>query len=301
LQSIQAQTFEDWECIVVSDGSPRVDEIRAAVEGMRDPRFRLVARKENGGPGAARNAGIREARADLVMCVDEDDQLDRRCLEQQIKELRRDGIDIVVCAAAYFGGKEGRMEARVPTLEEILHRQPLPPCGFLMKKATWETAGGWDEHVVLRGREDHEWWVRVVKNGLKLRVVEEALYYYRVPAEEGDKKKSLNLQARRQEARIRGYIIKKHRDLYERYPEAMKRYLREAYKRESECYWQNGYRVRAVLQLWRAALVSRWGKDFRAAMKASLAPMFGRRVTDVILERLRMVLRPQGRGIQGAE
>lgn len=85
LQSIQAQTFTDWECIVVSDGSPRVEEIRAAVAGIGDERFRLVEHRENRGLAAARNTGTRMANTDLVVCVDEDDMLGADCLSRSLK------------------------------------------------------------------------------------------------------------------------------------------------------------------------------------------------------------------------
>ncbi|MDE6269442.1 MAG: glycosyltransferase, partial [Muribaculaceae bacterium] len=72
LDSILAQTFTDWECILVDDGSPDAcgaicDEYAAA-----DPRFRVI-HQTNGGQGAARNAGINECRAPYVTFVDSDD------------------------------------------------------------------------------------------------------------------------------------------------------------------------------------------------------------------------------------
>ena len=73
LQSVQAQTMPDFECIVVDDGSNDGSELRALVERLNDTRFRYV-RRENGGASAARNTGIDEARGDIVAFLDSDDR-----------------------------------------------------------------------------------------------------------------------------------------------------------------------------------------------------------------------------------
>jgi glycosyltransferase involved in cell wall biosynthesis len=88
LESVRAQTFTDFECIVVDDGSKDGEELRAVVESLGDPRFRYV-RRENGGGSAARNTGIDEAKGEFVAFLDSDDRWLREKLER----------DAIVCAA----------------------------------------------------------------------------------------------------------------------------------------------------------------------------------------------------------
>jgi glycosyltransferase involved in cell wall biosynthesis len=73
LQSVRDQTFEDFECIVVDDGSVDGEELKAVVEALNDRRFRYV-RRENGGGGAARNTGIDRAKGEFAAFLDSDDR-----------------------------------------------------------------------------------------------------------------------------------------------------------------------------------------------------------------------------------
>ncbi len=84
LQSVVGQEFEDWEAIVVDDGTPTA-EVRSAVEAVRDDRIRYVCHPRNLGPSAARNTGFRSARADIVLSLDSDDLLDASFLQDDVR------------------------------------------------------------------------------------------------------------------------------------------------------------------------------------------------------------------------
>jgi glycosyltransferase involved in cell wall biosynthesis len=71
VNSVLAQSFADFEVIVVDDGS--TDDPRSVVETIADPRIRFL-RKENGGGGSARNAGLDAARGRYVAFLDSDDE-----------------------------------------------------------------------------------------------------------------------------------------------------------------------------------------------------------------------------------
>lgn len=96
LRSVQDQTFRDFECIVVDDGSSDGEELRKMVEGLGDPRFRYVHRK-NGGGGAARNTGIDEARGDIIAFLDSDDRWLPEKLAIQLRQLEASPDAIAYC------------------------------------------------------------------------------------------------------------------------------------------------------------------------------------------------------------
>lgn len=83
LQSVLAQTCQDFEVIVVDDGSK--DDIEAAIARVGDPRVRLI-RQENGGGGAARNNGIENAVGQYIAFLDSDDLFMPDKLERYARE-----------------------------------------------------------------------------------------------------------------------------------------------------------------------------------------------------------------------
>ena len=95
LDSILAQTLAEIEVIVVDDGS--TDGGAGVVSARRDPRVRLI-RQDNAGPGAARNRGVREARADLVGWLDADDSWEPGYLAESVR-LLDDWGSAVACLA----------------------------------------------------------------------------------------------------------------------------------------------------------------------------------------------------------
>lgn len=78
LRSVFAQTYTDYEIIVVNDGS--TDNSVAVVESLNDPRIRLIHQK-NAGVSAARNRGIEEAKGEYIALLDGDDEWKPEYLE----------------------------------------------------------------------------------------------------------------------------------------------------------------------------------------------------------------------------
>ncbi|WP_312363414.1 glycosyltransferase family 2 protein [Ensifer sp.] len=94
IDSALAQEDLEVEVIVVDDASP--DDTAAVVEGMTDPRIRLIRLPDNRGPGGARNAGIDAARGDWVAVLDADDTIRPGRLARMIARAGSENADIVV-------------------------------------------------------------------------------------------------------------------------------------------------------------------------------------------------------------
>lgn len=102
LDSVFAQTYQDYEVIVVDDGS--TDNGLEIVRKFTDPRLRMI-HQENAGPGAARNRGIKESDAPYIAFLDADDEWLPEFLEQTVGSLLHNPeCDAAVCS--YYQGGE---------------------------------------------------------------------------------------------------------------------------------------------------------------------------------------------------
>lgn len=110
IASVRAQTFQDFEIVVVDDGSK--DDPRAAVEAVNDPRIRFI-RQANAGGGAARNTGIDHARGTFVAFLDSDDAFLPGHLES-MHALLKSSTDLVGYARVRVDRGDGRTFLKPP-------------------------------------------------------------------------------------------------------------------------------------------------------------------------------------------
>ena len=102
LESLQAQTMADWECVVVDDGAP--DDVAAAVAPFLDDSRITLLETENGGVSTARNRAIARTRAPLVALLDGDDMLRPDYLARTCAALEADPqARLVTVNARIFG------------------------------------------------------------------------------------------------------------------------------------------------------------------------------------------------------
>lgn len=95
IQSIRNQNYEDFEVIIIDDGS-RTDIAEAVDESaLSDPRFRVYHMK-NGGVSHARNEGIRYAKGSYISFCDSDDELLPNFLKHGMAQMISNNLDIIV-------------------------------------------------------------------------------------------------------------------------------------------------------------------------------------------------------------
>jgi GT2 family glycosyltransferase len=169
--SVVAQTFTDWELIVVDDGSR--DETRMIAERYADqhPRRIRVFSHANRGASASRNVGFRHATGELFALLDSDDAWHPEFLAAQLRVLRaRPDVAIVTGnALARAGSHPGRPVRPYPdprpepTLREILADERAIFIMSVYRRAVYDTIGGFDEELCTN--EDYEYWIRAALAG----------------------------------------------------------------------------------------------------------------------------------------
>lgn len=282
LASIKDQILQDWECIVVDDHSPNGAQILQAVYELNDRRFRYIRRGENGGPAAARNTGVRAARATYFICVDEDDRLVPEALDVLFGEIESCNCDVVCPQARLFGGVSGTRNALKPTLELMLQGMWLLPNGWIMKKELWEAVGGYDEHPLLIGRDDWEIWLRILNHGAKIHVIDRLLYELRTPPGGIGQPGSLEHEARSREVACMKYVIRKHSGLYRRCPEIRRHLLLRSLRTERRWYERQGDLFRACFRSAQVAFYEKSKTEIEKTIKLALLAMFGQAIVSCI-------------------
>jgi glycosyltransferase involved in cell wall biosynthesis len=184
LDSVFAQTFVDYEVIVVNDGSPDTTELEQALEPYL-ARI-LYLKQENRGAGAARNAGLQAARGKYVAFLDADDVWLPHYLSEQLKFIEEGDYDLVYTDALLFGDSPlaGRTFMQIaPSIGEVtFHSLISGECnvitsGVVARRALVLEAGSFDEG--LRNSQDFELWVRLVRRGARAAYQRKVLLRYR--------------------------------------------------------------------------------------------------------------------------
>ncbi len=184
LDSLFAQTWRDFEAIVINDGS--TDETEERIASYCD---RIVYMKQkNSGVMSARNAGLRAARGRYIALLDGDDLWAPRFLETLVGMLQSDASLSVAFPNAVFLGSPnfaGRLYQEVfPVVEPVtfdcvLRRECHIFGSLVMRREALDDVGLFDESLKGQGAEDLELWLRMLQRGHRFKFTTESLAKYR--------------------------------------------------------------------------------------------------------------------------
>lgn len=172
LQSVFDQTFQDFEILVVNDGS--TDQSLKVTENITDRRIHIISIK-NSGVSHARNVGISKAKADFVAFLDADDLWKKDHLEN-LHQLIKDFPDCGLYATAYIKQtKETFLECKfkgIPNkrdwsgvvedyFQSSIYNSIAWASAVAIPKKTFEEVGFFDEKITLGAGEDTDMWIRI--------------------------------------------------------------------------------------------------------------------------------------------
>lgn len=168
LESVVVQSFQDWDCVVVDDGSnDRGPEIAGGF-AARDPRIRVVRQPNTGLPGA-RNTGIVHAKGAWVRFLDADDWLLNRSHETLLEAARRSGGALVAGGARYVSesgedlGWSFRPGIEAAPLEVLVEAHRFQVSAAMVRR---EALAGTPFRDDAAGSEDLDAWLRLCEAGV---------------------------------------------------------------------------------------------------------------------------------------
>ena len=184
VESALAQTLAQLEVIVVDDGSP--DPVAGVLEGVDDPRLRVIRLPRNRGTGNARNAALRAARSELVSQLDADDLWDPRYLERVRPRFEDPRVGLVYTNARLIGHPEGRelmyadADGHPFGLEELYRWNDIIAPTVTLRREALLRVGGYPGSWLTRC-EDWYAYLKLTHAGWRLDYVDEPLASYRWP------------------------------------------------------------------------------------------------------------------------
>jgi glycosyltransferase involved in cell wall biosynthesis len=189
LDSVFAQTYKNYEVIVVNDGSPDTSQLERVLDRYAD-RIRYI-KQENRGPSAARNTGIKYARGEFLAFPDSDDVWLPDFLSEQRRFFDQNPAIDLACADCTFFGNTDRggktWQSMAPVHGPITLEAILPTHGgaffsfLLLRKTIVSKVGFFDEE--LRLLEDYNYWLRLLYCGGQLAYIPKVLGRRRVHGE----------------------------------------------------------------------------------------------------------------------
>jgi teichuronic acid biosynthesis glycosyltransferase TuaG len=181
LDSIRAQTFGDWEAIVVNNFSE--DDTIAVVESYDDPRIRLVNFANQGIIAAARNHGLSLTQAPFVAFLDSDDFWYPEKLQRCMDKLAQ-GYGLVCHAEVWVGPSEQRRtvhygpEVRATYERMLLDGNCISTSAVVVRREWLQRAGGFSVQPEFVTAEDYELWLKLARDGARIGFVDEVLGEY---------------------------------------------------------------------------------------------------------------------------
>lgn len=194
LDSVLSQTYNNWECIIVDDGS--TDGTKEAIEvySTNDKRFKYFQRPTDRKKGASpcRNYGLEMAKGDYIQFLDSDDLLENNKFEEQIKVLS--GISNLCLVTCKWGSFSSSSNVRVKTEYRSYrdfepgvnllynfgkHNEYFPPLVYLVSRELIEIAGKWDETIPKNPNDDGEYFTRIILNADRVVFCDTTSVYYR--------------------------------------------------------------------------------------------------------------------------
>lgn len=209
LNSIIKQTFTNWECIIVNDGSSDCTTETANSFCVKDSRFHYIE-QQNQGLALARNNGIKASVGKYILPLDADDLIDLTYIEKAIKHFQEHpDTSIVYCRAQLFGAVNQDWDLPQYNYESFIWMNCIF-CSAVFKRADYDKTIGYNPNMIY-GFEDWDLWLSILSKDSTVYQIDEPLFFYR------KKSQSMTTTTHEQMRELYSIIYNNHKEIYEPY------------------------------------------------------------------------------------
>lgn len=210
VESVISQTYTNWECIIINDGSTDNTKDVALDLMKRDKRVHFI-NQDNQGVCFARNNAIKISKGKYILCLDADDLISPNFLVETVKLIEQnDDIKVATSTVCFFGRRKGKLIPKSYSLEKLLAHNQLVVTS-LFRRSDFDRVGGFSNSM-REGFEDWDFWIRIIKDGGKIECAEDAVFYYRLLRSS----RNSNIDNEK-ESRLRFKLWNNHKELYSKY------------------------------------------------------------------------------------
>ncbi len=178
IRSLQLQTYANWACVIVDDGS--TDDTAAILDRIEDPRFRIIHLEANRGRGYARKTAIANADGEYLAYLDADDFIHPDKLRLQIERFRSDPeLDLVGCGALMLDRRLQPLNrsANTRSIKALYRDGDSLPTVMAAVMVRTELARNIEYNTALDVGEDIDYFSRYL-DGRYYANIPDAMYYY---------------------------------------------------------------------------------------------------------------------------
>jgi glycosyltransferase involved in cell wall biosynthesis len=190
IESVIAQTYTNWELIIVDDGSTDKTSDIVRKYAALDARVKYFY-QENGRQAKARNTALQHTNSPLVAFLDSDDLWVKEKLELQVRTLMETGSDLVFSDGFVFSDNNTTDESLSFTtksgkfsgpewFESLSQLNVIPVLSVIVRRSVLDKVGGFDENPRQHGVEDYDLWLTIARHGFVFYGMKEKLVRYRL-------------------------------------------------------------------------------------------------------------------------
>lgn len=182
LDSVLAQTFTDYEVIVVNDGSTDNSAEIIKKYAEKYPQIKLI-NQVNQGLSATRNNAMKHALGTYFYPLDGDDKIDQCCLEKLYNMITTTSYRAIGCETMFFDMQNELLNQPKLTKYQMYGRYSGCVVSALYYREDFERFGGFKEDFSRIGGEDMDYWLNYIDKNLSIYRLPEVLFYYRLKNE----------------------------------------------------------------------------------------------------------------------